>query len=99
MIDNLKAAVKKADWYDPELNPKIVEFARHYNFVFLPTRPYTPRHKGKVESGVKYVKNNALKGRLFTSLTEHNRFLARWEQRVADTRIHGTTRQQVAKRF
>jgi transposase len=99
VIDNLKAAVKNPDWYDPELNPKIVEFARHYNFVFLPTKPYTPRHKGKVESGVKYVKNNALKGRWFTSLAEHNQFLARWERRVADTRIHGTTRKQVAKRF
>jgi transposase len=99
VIDNLKAAVAKADWYDPELNPKIVEFARHYNFVFLPTRPYTPRHKGKVESGVKYVKNNALKGRTFTSLEEHNRFLIRWERQVADTRIHGTTRKQVGSHF
>ena len=44
VIDNLKAAVTKADWYDPELNPKIVEFAKHYVTVFLPTKPYTPRH-------------------------------------------------------
>jgi len=99
VIDNLKAAVQKADWYDPELNPKIIEFARHYNVVFLPTKPYTPRHKGKVESGVKYVKNNALKGRSFNSLPELNQFLAHWERRVADTRIHGTTRKQVAKVF
>jgi len=95
VIDNLKAAVTKADWYDPELNPKIVEFARHYGFVF----PYTPRHKGKVESGIKYVKNNALKGRVFTSLEEHNQFLAHWEGQVADTRIHGTTRKQVGRHF
>jgi len=61
VIDNLKAAVTRADWFDPELNPRIVEFARHYGFVFLPTKPYTPRHKGKIESGIKYVKNNALK--------------------------------------
>lgn len=99
VIDNLKAAVTKADWFDPELNPKIIAFARHYNFVFLPTKPYTPRHKGKVESGIKYVKNNALKGRAFASLAEHNQFLANWERQVADTRIHGTTRQQVGKRF
>jgi len=99
VIDNLKAAVTKADWFDPELNPKIIAFARHYNFVFLPTKPYTPRHKGKVESGIKYVKNNALKRRGFASLTEHNRFMADWERQVADTRIHGTTRQQVGKRF
>lgn len=99
VIDNLKAAVTRADWFDPELNPKVIEFARHYGFVFLPTKPYTPRHKGKIESGIKYVKNNALKGRQFTSLAEHNRFLAHWERQVADTRIHGTTRQQVDKHF
>ena len=99
VIDNLKAAVTKADWFDPDLNPKVIAFARHYNFVFLPTKPYTPRHKGKVESGIKYVKNNALKGRAFATLAEHNQFLVHWERQVADTRIHGTTRQQVGKRF
>ena len=58
-----------------------------------------PRHKGKVEAGVKYGQNNAVKGRLFTSLAEQNVFLAEWERTVADTRIHGTTRQQVIKVF
>jgi len=62
VIDNLRAAVKKPDWYEPELNPKVREFARHYGTVILPTRPYTPEHKGKVENAVGYVKGNALKG-------------------------------------
>ena len=61
VIDNLKAAVARGDWYDPEVHPKLQSFARHYGTVFLPTKPYTPRHKGKIESGVKYVKRNALK--------------------------------------
>jgi len=99
VIDNLKAAVKNADWFDPDLNPKVLEFARHYGTVILPAKPYTPRHKGKVESGIKYVKNNALKGRTFSSLAEQNRFLADWERNVADTRIHGTTKKQVRKVF
>jgi len=99
VTDNLKAAVKNPDWFDPDLNPKIVEFARHYGFVILPTKPYTPRHKGKIESGIKYVKNNALKARQFTSLAEQNQFLLLWERQVADTRIHGTTCQQVGKHF
>jgi transposase len=99
VIDNLKAAVTKADWYDPELHPKIQEFARHYGTVVLPTRPYTPRHKGKVERGVGYAQSNALKGRTFASLAEQNQFLAEWESTVADTRIHGTTRKQVSKLF
>jgi len=99
VIDNLRAAVSKADWYDPELNPKIQSFCRHYDTVILPTKPYTPRHKGKVESGVKYVKNNALKGRTFGSLSEQNRFLDEWERSIADTRIHGTTKRQVGAHF
>jgi transposase len=99
VIDNLKAAVTKADWYDPELNPKIQSFCAHYDTVILPTKPYTPRHKGKVERGVDYVQENALKGRTFTSLVEQNRHLLDWETHVADTRIHGTTRKQVKKAF
>jgi transposase len=46
VIDNLKAAVTKADWFDPELNPKVLSFCAHYGVALLPTRPYTPRHKG-----------------------------------------------------
>ncbi len=99
VTDNLKAAVLKADWFDPELNPKLAAFAEHYGTVVLPTRPYTPRHKGKVERGVGYVQDNALKGRTFTSLAAQNDFLQQWEVDTADTRIHGTTRRQVGKIF
>jgi transposase len=97
--DNLKAGVLQADWYDPEINPKLEEFARHYGTVILPTKPVMPRHKGKVESGVKYAQNNAVKGRSFESLAAQNSFLSDWEKNVADTRIHGTIRQQVGKFF
>jgi transposase len=99
VLDNLRAAVKKADWFEPELNPKVQSFGEHYGVVFWPTRPYTPRHKGKVEKGIDYVQDNALKGRRFASLEEENRFLLDWELTVADTRIHGTTRRQVGKHF
>ena len=99
VLDNLKAAVTKADWFDPELNPKVRSFGEHYGFVFWPTRPRTPRHKGKVEKSVDYVQSNALKARRFHSLEEQNTFLLNWELTVADTRIHGTTRRQVGKHF
>jgi transposase len=97
--DNLKAAVLKADWFDPDLNPKIVAFCKHYGTVLLPTRVRTPRHKGKIERGVGYAQSNAVKGRTFSSLAEQNAFLQEWEATVADTRIHGTTRKQVGKAF
>ena len=99
VVDNLRAAVQKADWYEPHLHPKLRSFCDHYGVVILPTRAYMPRHKGKIESGVKYVKRNALQGRRFSSLEEENEFLLHWETTVADMRIHGTTKQQVAKLF
>ncbi|HEY9174552.1 MAG TPA: IS21 family transposase [Verrucomicrobiae bacterium] len=99
VIDNLKAAVKHPDWYDPDLTPKIQSFCEHYGVTILPTKPRTPRHKGKIESGVGYVQDNGLKGHRFTSLEEENHHLAEWEAGVADTRIHGTIRKQVGKLF
>ncbi len=99
LIDNPKTMVRHPDWYDPELNPKVQSFARHYGCVIVPTRVRTPRHKGKVERGVGYVQDNGLKGRTFPSLAAQNRHLAHWEATVADTRIHGTTRRQVGKVF
>ena len=99
IIDNLKAGVIQADWYDPELNPKLRDFAQHYTTVILPTKPAMPRHKGKIESGINYAQENAVKGRTFASLAAQNIFLSDWEKNVADTRIHGTIRQQVGQLF
>ncbi len=98
-LDNLKAAVLKADWFDPEINPKLADFCRHYGMHVVPCRPGTPQHKGKVERGIGYVRSNALKGRRFKSLSEENLFLSHWEKGVADKRIHGTTRKQVMACF
>jgi hypothetical protein len=98
-LDNLKSGILKYDWADPDLNPKLGAFAKHYGFAVLPCRPRTPEHKGKIENGIGYVKGNALRGRSFASLAAQNQHLAEWERTVADVRIHGTTRQQVSARF
>ena len=51
-VDNQKAAVDKAHWYDPEVNPGFVSFANHWGFVVIPARPYRPRDKGINESNI-----------------------------------------------
>ncbi len=99
VIDNLKAGVLKPCVYDPELNPKLRDFALHYGTCIMPSRVRTPRHKGKVERQVAYVQNNALKKRHFKSLSEQNEYLRNWEKNVADKRIHGTVRRQVSVMF
>ena len=98
-LDNLKAAVLKADWFDPDINPKLAAFARHYGVVILPCRPRTPEHKGKVENSVGYVKKNGLAARTFESVASQNEFLRQWEQTIAYVRIHGTTKRQVLQVF
>jgi transposase len=62
-------------------------------------RYYRAQTKGKVESGVKYVKRNALAGRRFVSLEELNAYLLGWCVEVADQRVHGTTHEKPADRF
>ncbi|MBM3965377.1 MAG: IS21 family transposase [Planctomycetes bacterium] len=99
IFDNGSCAVKHADWYDAELHPKINDFCKHYQFALVPTRPRTPRHKGKIERGIGYVKNNALKSKVFESLAAQNEHLDHWESSVADTRIHGTTKKHVGQVF
>lgn len=98
-LDNMKSAVLKADWFDPEINPKLADFCRHYGMHVMPCRPSMPQRKGKIERGVAYLRTNALKGRRFASLAEENLFLSYWENSIADKRIHGTTRKQVAACF
>ena len=92
--DNLKAAVIRAAFGVsglPELNRSYRELARHYGFRVDPAPPRAPKKKGKVESGVKYVKNNFLRGRHDQDLQTVNRELERWICEIAGVRIHGTT--------
>jgi transposase len=80
-------------------HPLFDDFARYYGFTPRACQPYRPQTKGKVESGVKYVKRNALAGRRFGSWEELNAWLERWSGEVADLRVHGTTHQRPIDRF
>jgi len=80
-------------------NPTFAAFAEHWGFTPTLCRPYRARTKGKVESGVKYVKRNFLPGRMFQNLEDFNAQLAAWQAEVADVREHGTTHQRPIERF
>lgn len=99
VIDNLKAAIVKAVLHDPVAQRSYRELAEHYGFLISPCRVRTPRHKGKVESGVRYVKRNFLAGRTFRNIVEANDALLGWIDRVAGRRLHGTTKQRPLDRF
>jgi len=99
VLDNLKAAVIKALVLDPILGEAYRKLAQHYNFLVSPNRPHTPRHKGKVENGVNYVKRNFFAGREFVDVDAANLRLKAWVMETAGVREHGTTHQAPLKLF
>lgn len=98
-LDNLKAAITTACVDDPLVQRAYRECAEHYGFLIAPCRPRTPEHKGKVESGVHYVKRNFLGGRTPTTITQANQDVATWCLTTAGQRLHGTTKVQPLTRF
>ena len=99
VLDNLREGVLQPDVYDPTVNPLYRDVLAHYGSVALACRVRDPDRKGKVESGVGHAKKTPLKGQRFESLEEAQAYLDHWEERWADTRIHGTTKRQVAAMF
>ena len=97
--DNLGEGVLKPDIYDATLNPLYRDVLAHYGAVAVPCRVADPDRKGKVESGVGHAQKTPLKGQRFESLEEAQTYLDKWEERWADTRIHGTTKRQVSAMF
>jgi transposase len=92
--DNLKAAVIRAAFAvdgTTTLHRSYRELARHYRFKVDPTPPRSPEKKGKVESGVKYVRRNFFQPRRFEDFHHARRELVRWLREIAAERIHGST--------
>src|SRR6201997_3553560 len=99
ILDNLREGVLVPDIYYTTLNPLYRDVLAHYGAVALPCRIQDPDRKGKVESGVGHAQKTPLKGQRFESLEQAQAYLDRWEANWADTRIHGTTKRQVAAMF
>ena len=83
----------------PRLNATFQAFAQHWGFMPRLCQPYRAQTKGKVESGVKYVKRNFAPGQTFADLEDFNAQLTAWQAEVADVRVHGTVHQRPIERF
>ncbi len=80
-------------------NPTFKAFADYWGFEPRVCRPYRAQTKGKVESGVKYVKRNFLPGRTFIDVVDFQAQLDEWNATIADRRLHGTTHELPITRF
>ncbi len=97
--DYVKEGVLEPDVHDPTLNPLYRDMLAHSGAVALPCRVRHPDRKGKIESGVGHAQRTPLRGMRFETLAAAQQYLDDWETRWADTRIHGTTKRQVAAMF
>ena len=91
IIDNPKCAMIRAVRDDPEVQRSYAELAQDYGFLIDACAPADPRKKGRVESGVKYVKNNFLPTRQFRDLADVNAQALDWVMNIAGQRTHGST--------
>lgn len=99
IIDNAKCAITKACYYDPAVQRAYAECAQHYGFIIAACPPREPKKKGRVESGVKYVKNNFVPLRDYRGLVDANTQLRHWVLEIAGNRIHGSTYEKPLNRF
>lgn len=93
-IDNAKCAITKACYYDPIVQRSYGDCAEGYGFIISACPPRDPQKKGRVESGVKYVKNSFVPLRVFRNLVDANEQLKAWLLEVAGNRIHGSTHEK-----
>lgn len=93
LFDNARALVDHHDAATREVrfNARLHAFARYWGFSLRACAPYRARTKGKDESGVGYVKHNAIAGRRFASWGAFVAHLDQWNREIADVRVHGTT--------
>jgi transposase len=99
LYDRMRTVILGTDDGKPRWNATFDAFAQHWGFEPRVCRPYRAQTKGKVESGVKYVKRNFVPGRVFRDLDDFNAQLRQWSQEIADVRIHGTIHQRPIDRF
>jgi hypothetical protein len=90
--DNLKTAVLEREAEGTiHWNPRYLDFANYYGFTPKACRPYRTQTKGKVESGIRYVRGNFWPGPKFVDLTDLNQQARDWLDLTANVRVHGTT--------
>ena len=100
LYDRMRTVLTGTAEGKPRWNPTFEAFARgHWGFEPRVCQPYRAQTKGKVESGVKYVKRNFAPGRCFRDLADFNEQLHAWLIEIADVRVHGTTHERPIDRF
>ena len=100
MVDNLRSAVlRRLTGVAPVFNPRYLDYARHHSFKIVACNVAAGNEKGRVESGVGYVKKNLLNGMQFTDFSAVNPAAQVWLNEIANVRDHGETHRRPVDLF
>jgi transposase len=99
VYDNLRSVVARREGDEVVWNRRFLHLRGHYGFHATPCTPATPREKGAVEAGVRYLKSGFWPARRFADLRELDGQYADWRDRVCNRRRHATGRYPVAERL
>jgi transposase len=99
VYDNLRSAVARRERDQVTWNDRFVTLRGHYAFHAHACTPETPREKGSVEGGVRYLKTGFWPARRFACLGELDEQYAHWRDQVCNRRVHATGRFPVGERL
>jgi transposase len=101
IFDNMRQVVDvpRSSSLPAVINSEFTDFSRWSGFTPVASPPYWPQAKGKVERGIRYIKESFLEGRQFSDLDDLNRQLRTWLNDVANRRIHGTVKERPVDRL
>lgn len=100
MVDNCKTAVLQHPHGQPaQLNPRYLDFARHYGLTIRACRVKQPQEKGRVEHAIGYIKGNFLHGLELPPWSALNQTARHWLETIANVRVHGTTHKTPSELF
>jgi transposase len=99
VYDNLRSVVARREGEQVIWNPRFLHLRGHYGFHATACTPATPREKGSVEAGVRYLKTSFWPARRIGSLVELDEQYAEWRDRIANVRVHASGRFPVDERL
>src|ERR1035437_2442654 len=91
LTDRMKTVLLDQTGGELHFHQKFLQFAAYYGFVPRVCRPYRPETKGKIESTIRFVKQNFWPGIAFGSLADLNQQARTWMEKV-NHQVHSTTR-------
>jgi hypothetical protein len=99
LYDQDKVFIHDENLGDYLLTHDFKSFCQGQSFSTIFCRKADPQSKGKIESVVKFVKHNFLKGRVYSQIDTLNQSVKEWLKHTGNGKIHSTTNKSPIKEW